>query len=241
MKKTTSRNVLHALNALIGFLLFMGGFWFVYTITISIMLFFIGLIVNLALSLIYEKYMLYGRFRKSVIVLRSIAITVLALAVFAPITLLKFKNTKFMYPIKRFCYGYGAYSTNFNNDILPSFLPKKCDNYMFITQGSVLAQDYRPSAYLAFHTDSETLKKYEEHFNSVDNTERHTAHMSDKEEKTNFDEYKISLKCPEKLPLDVFQHLEPEHIHDFKNAIIYTRYGSGCMLDYDSGLAVFWY
>lgn len=241
MKKTTSRDVLHALNTLIGFLLFIGGFWFVYTITISITLFFIGLIVNLALSLIYEKYMLYGRFRKSVIVLRSIAITVLALAVLAPIIVLNFKNTKLMYPLKRFCYGYGVYATNFNNDILPSFLPKKCDDYLFITKGSVPAQDYHAYAYLIFHTDKNTLKQYEEHFNSIDNAERHIAHMPDQEEKRYSDENTIFLKCPEELPRNVFQSLEPEHIHNFENAVIYKHYGKGCMLDYDSGLAVFWY
>lgn len=243
MKKTTSRDVLHALNMLIGFFLFMGGIWFVCTITLSITLFFIGFIVNFALSLIYEKYMLYGRFRKSVIVLRSIAITVLALAVLAPIMVIKFDKTKILYPVKRFCYSYGVYGGNRNN-VLPLSLPKKCSDYLFITQGSFPAQDYHPSAYLAFHTDSETLKQYEEHFNSFDDAERHTAHMPDQEEKQFPDEYKILLKCPDELPRHVFWELQPEYIHDFKNAVIYivpAYYNKGCMLDYDSGLAVFWY
>lgn len=237
MKKTT----LHALNILIGFFLFMGIIWFVCTITLSITLFFIGFIVNFALALIYEKYMLYGRFRKAVIVLRSVAVTVLALAVLAPVMLMKFDRNKIVYPVKRFCYSYGNYGV-IDNNILPSFLPKKCDDYMFITQGSFPAQDYHPSAYLVFHTDSGTLNKYENYFDSLNNAELKVTHMPDKEDYMDNDD--LRLKCPEELPMHVFQRLKPEHIHDFEKAIIYkipAYYGKGCMLDYDSGLAVFWY
>lgn len=241
MKKSDTEKTLHALNVLIGFFLFMGIIWFVCTITLSIMLFFIGFIVNFALALIYKKYMLYGRFRKAVIVLRTVAVTVLVLAVLAPIMLMKFDRNKIVYPVKRFCYSYGNYGV-IDNNILPSFLPKKCDDYMFITQGSFPAQDYHPSAYLAFHTDSETLKKYENHFDSLNNAELKVTHMPDKEKSMGGDD--SWSKCPEELPRHVFQQLQSEHIHDFEKAIIYTvpsYYGKGCMLDYDSGLAVFWY
>lgn len=121
-------------------------------------------------------------------------------------------------------------------------MPKKCDDYMFITQGSFPAQDYHPSAYLAFHTDSETLKKYENHFDSLNNVELKVTHMPDKEKSMGGDD--SWSKCPEELPRHVFGQLQPEHIHDFEKAIIYTvpsYYGKGCMLDYNSGLAVFWY
>lgn len=241
MKKSDTEKTLHTLNVLIGFFLFMGIIWFVCTITLSITLFFIGFIINFVLALIYKKYMLYGRFRKTVIVLRTVAVTVLVLAVLAPIMLMKFNRNKIVYPVKRFCYSYGNYGV-IDNHILPSFLPKKCDDYMFITQGSFPAQDYHPSAYLAFHTDSETLKKYENHFDSLNDSKRYTAHIPDPEEKQFSDE--IMLKCPEELPRHVFGQLQPEHIHDFEKAIIYTvpsYYGKGCMLDYNSGLAVFWY
>ncbi|MDE6539624.1 MAG: hypothetical protein K2K66_05495, partial [Ruminococcus sp.] len=128
---------------------------------------------------------------------------------------------------------------NFNNNILPESLPKKCDNYMFITQGSFPAQDYHPSAYLAFHTDTGTLEKYEEHFSLLNDAELKITHMPDKEKYVAYDD--SWLKCPEELPQHVFQRLEPEHIHNFEKAIIYTHYSKGCMLDYNSGLAVFWY
>ncbi len=132
-------------------------FW-VYASGITFQLFVIEFWVNFALALVYRIYRKNGRFRKSVIILRVVSVTVLILMILAPVTLMNFKNTKFIYPVKRFCYGYGVYSERLNNDILPSFLPKKCDDYMFITQGCMIAQDYHPSAYLAFHTDSETLK-----------------------------------------------------------------------------------
>lgn len=212
-----------------------------YAIGIEAILFMIGLIVNFTLALLYEKYMLYGRFRKTVIVLRVIAVIVLASVILAPVILLNFSETKFLYPVKRFCYSYGVYSS-FDNSILPSFLPKKCDDYMFITQGCFPAQDYHPSAYLIFHTDAETLKEYEDYFSSLDNAELQITQMPDKDKYTDSDG--ILRKCPSALPLHVFGRLEPEHIHNFENAIIYTvhsYYGKGCMLDYDSGLAVFWY
>ncbi|MDE6425345.1 MAG: hypothetical protein K2K89_04300 [Ruminococcus sp.] len=239
MKKTTSGDALHALNVLICFFLFFGIIYFGTASGITFRLFFVGFWVNFVLALIYKFYQKNGSFKKTVIILRVIAVTVLLMGILAPFTLMKFRHTKLIYPVKRFCYGYGVYSERFNKDILPESLPKKCDDYMFITQGSFPAQDYHPSAYLAFHTDSETLKKYEEHFNSVYDAERHTAHMPDKEKYVAYDD--LWLKCPEELPQHVFQRLGSEHIHDFEKAIIYTHYGKGCMLDYNSGLAVFWY
>lgn len=221
--------------------MFGGVFLLGYTSRITSVLFDIGLPVNIVLVLFYRIYKKYGRFRKTVILLRTTAIIIFVLGLLAPVVLLNFKHTKSMYPIKRFCYSYGNYGV-IDNNILPSFLPKKCDDYMFITQGSFPAQDYHPSAYLAFHTDSETLKKYENHFDSLNNAELKVTHMPDKEKSMGGDD--SWSKCPEELSRHVFWTLQPEHIHDFKNAIIYTvpsYYGKGCMLDYDSGLAVFWY
>ncbi|MDE6781345.1 MAG: hypothetical protein K2J40_07805 [Ruminococcus sp.] len=245
MKDSTKEpkdNTWHSINVLIATLTILGGIMFLmYTNGITSVLFDVGLPVNIALVLFYKIFKKYGRFRKTVIVLRITAIIIFVSGILAPITLMNFKHTKLMYPVKRFCYGYGVYSERFNKDILPESMPKKCDDYLFITEGSVPAQDYHADAYLIFHTDKNTLKKYEEHFNSVDNAERHTAHMPNPEEKQFTDKYEILMKCPEELPKYVFQRLEPEHIHDFEKAIIYTHYSKGCMLDYDSGLAVFWY
>lgn len=210
------------------------------TLTISLTMIFIEIVVNFVLVSVYEKYFLYGRFRKTVITMRVIAVTALIATIVSPIMVMKFDKTKLLYPVKRFCYSYGVYGGN-KNEVLSLFLPKKCNDYMFITQGSFPAQDYHPSAYLAFHTDSETLKEYENHFELLDSAERKVTHMPDKENYINDDSW---LKCPEELPRHVFGQLQPEHIHDFKNAVIYTvhsYYGKGCMLDYDSGLAVFWY
>lgn len=225
---------------LIGFFLLMGGIWLVCTLTISLTMIFIEIVVNFVLVSVYEKYFLYGRFRKTVITMRVIAVTALIAAIVSPIMVMKFDKTKLLYPVKRFCYSYGVYGGN-KNKVLPLFLPKKCNNYMFITQGSFPAQDYHPSAYLAFHTDSETLKEYENHFDLLDSAEHKVTHMPDKENYINDDSW---LKCPEELPRHVFQRLEHEHIHNFEKAIIYvvpSYYNKGCMLDYDSGLAVFWY
>lgn len=229
-------NTWKSINVLITYLTILGGMMFLmYASGITIVLFEIGLPVNILLVLFYKIHKKYGRFGKTVILLRITAIIIFVSGILAPVTLLNFKHTKSMYPVKRFCYNYGVYNIE---NFLPSDMPEKCDDYLFITKGSVPAQDYHADAYLIFHTDKNTLKKYEEHFNSVDNAERHTANMPNQEE------YKILLKCPEELPRHVFGQLQPEHIHDFKNAVIYivpSYYNKGCMLDYESGLAVFWY
>ncbi len=235
----TKDNTWNSINVLIVTLTMFGGMMFLmYTSGITSVLFEIGLPVNIVLVLFYKLNKEFGHLGIPVIILRTIAIIIFLSGILAPLTLMNFKHTKLMYPLKRFCYAYGVY-TNFNNDILPESMPKKCDDYLFFTQGSFPAQDYHPSAYLAFHTDTETLKKYEEHFNSVENVERHTA------EEQFPKEYDEALpKYPEELPRHVFDRLEPEHIHNFEKAIIYkvpSYYGKGCMLDYESGLAVFWY
>lgn len=237
-----TKNIWTGINILIiTFGMFGGVFLLGYTSRITSVLFDIGLPVNIVLVLFYRIYKKYRRFRKTVILLRTTAIIIFMLGLLAPVVLLNFKHTKSMYPIKRFCYNYGVYQIE---NFLPDNMPEKCDDYLFITKGSVPAQDYHADAYLIFHTDKNTLKNYENHFDSMNDAERQTVHMPNQEEKQIPDEYKILLKCPEELPRYVFWELQSEHIHDFEKAIIYTvpsYYGKGCMLDYDSGLAVFWY
>ncbi|MDE6539625.1 MAG: hypothetical protein K2K66_05500 [Ruminococcus sp.] len=243
-KKGTKDNKWNSINVLIVILMMpLGMMFLMYTSGITTVLFETGIPVNILLVLFYKLNKEFGHLGIPVIVLRIIAVIIFVSGFIAPLVLMNFKHTKLMYPVKRFCYSYGNYGV-INNNILPESLPKKCNDYMFITKGSVVAQDYHADAYLIFHTDSETLKTYEEHFDSVDNAERHTAHMPNQEEKQIPDEYKILLKCPEELPRHVFSQLQSEHIHNFEKAIIYkvpSYYGKGCMLDYNSGLAVFWY
>lgn len=241
MKKSEKDKNWRDINKLMILILWFGSCFFVFTFVLSRMFFIMGIAVNLVLALFYGIYKNHNRCRTAVIVFRTISITILVLTVLAPVILVNFKKTKILYSVKRFCYSYGVHGIT-NNTVLPSSLPEKCDDYMFITKGSFPAQDYHASAYLVFHTDSETLKEYENHFDSLYNAELKTAHMPDKEKYISYDD--LWLKCPEELPQDVFGRLEPEHIHDFKNSIIYTvptYYSKGCMLDYKSGLAVFWY
>lgn len=168
----TKHSTLSSINVLIVFMAMPFGLMFVmYTSGIANILIEVGFWVNIVLVLFYKIYKKYGRFRKAVIVLRSVAVTVLVLAVLAPVMLMKFDKNKIVYPVKRFCYSYGNYGV-IDNNILPSFLPKKCDDYLFITKGSVPAQDYHADAYLIFHTDRNTLKNYENHFDSMNDAER---------------------------------------------------------------------
>lgn len=172
-----------------------------YTSRIANILIEVGFWVNIVLVLFYKIYKKYGRFRKTVILLRTTAIIIFVSGLLAPVVLMNFKHTKSMYPLKRFCYNYGVYRIE---NFLPDSMPEKCDDYLFITKGSVPAQDYHADAYLIFHTDRNTLKNYENHFDSMNDAERQTVHMPNQEEKQFPDEYKILLKCPEELPRHVF-------------------------------------
>lgn len=239
MKKISSQDILHALNILIAFLLFLYSMFFVLTFCISKFLFLLGFLVNTVLVLFYQFYKKDGRFKKIIVGLRILLITITVSAVLAPITVIGFRHTKILYPVKNLCYNYGVYGKE--NDIMPLFLPKKCDDYMFITIGSFPAPDHHASAYLAFHTDTETLGKYEDNLKALEKYELSDITMPLSE--LNVDKELQWEKCPEQLPKHVFARLQPEHIHDFEDAVLYkpSSNNRGCMIDYDSGFVVFWY
>ena len=112
----------------------------------------------------------------------------------------------------------------------------------------MIAQDYHPSAYLMFYTDSDTLAEYEEFFNELPNceksyeTESRTLSVGEKGKYLN-----ITYILPKAFPSHAFTWLDDMHkdiILDMRNTVVYSKtdtyYSRGCLLDYDSGLVVFW-
>ncbi len=149
---------------------------------------------------------------------------------FIPTVLLTgFSNTEKLYPVKRYLYTQGVYGGGFYDEFLPEQLPEHCMDYKFITQGSMIAQDYHASSYLIFHTDEQTLRSYEQKMEALDVTKLENEQHSE-------GKYKFP-------PPYVTSQLLPVHRTDFSDSVIYhvnDYYDKGCILDYDSGLVIFW-
>lgn len=147
------------------------------------------------------------------------------------IVLLSFDHTKCMYNIKRLDYTYGVFGKNaeYYKKLLPEKLPDKCEDYSFVTKGSILAQDYHASSCLMFRTDEETIKYYAEYYSLLCDEIR--VENDDSEEKIK--------------GLDSF--LKQARISDesrrgeFDNAELYWidgHFPKGALLDRDSGYVV---
>ncbi|MDE7121725.1 MAG: hypothetical protein K2O42_06155 [Oscillospiraceae bacterium] len=222
-----------AVNMLIGTLLFLNGFLFLVTFGFSTKMFVVNVILHIFLVYFYYKWLETGKFRKKVLVLRTFAILVTIIPCIAPFVLMNFSYSRIMYPVKEY-----LYCSNFDGSYykyLPKKLPAVCEDYKFVTQGGMIAQDYHASAYLMFHTDTETMQKLEEDYKRLDGAKC--------VEITPITKYAYLPKHPEEFPGHVYSRLDDVHIHDFFDAIIYRipfYYDKGCILDYDSGLVVYW-
>ena len=149
-------------------------FALMYTPAISGTLFLIWLIACLLLGVIYKLVQKYRRGTCVLYAARGVAVCA-SIAYYLPmLLLLSFPNTKLLYTLKRADYTYGVYGSNaaYYERILPAKLPEQCEDYSFRTQGSVPAQDYHPSSFLMFHTDSETLDAYAAYYDTLDCTRR---------------------------------------------------------------------
>ena len=134
-------------------------------------------------------------------------------------------------------------------------MPSNYRDFKFKTQGKAPARHYYASAYLAFHTDNETLKKYEDLFKGRADFSAYSI-LAEKFDGIDFNTYAY----PQEFP--AFDFLDKVHKEDLlkidadseeqstqRNLIVYSdspyqsnnRYDSkGCLIDYDSGLVVFW-
>lgn len=176
-------------------------------------------------------------------ILRSIALLATAVYVMLPFSLFLFEQKKAMYPLKCFVYTHGVNSWELEHHLLPDELPEVCEDYLLITQPQGIAQDYYPSLYLAYHTDEQTLRAYEQRLDSELIGKRYENVPHDPEELEGLNEEDLwRMNCPQELPGHVYYRL---HITDnLDNAVIYVvnanRYDKGCLLNFETGLVVFW-
>ncbi len=251
-KSAKSKFSWKAANLLIGFLLFFNPVAFLLQITvfgISIQLVGVLIAVNLVLFICYRFFKSNPKGKLLVSCLRTLAIlcTIIFLAV--PSINMFFNEVKWMYPVKKYVYANGVSSRERCEQILPKLLPSDCEDYVMITQGSMVAQDYHPSLYLMFHTDEETMRKYELHMESLAETKRHESTPPDPYDPeyiyyTDPDPFYDSVRCPKEFPMHVYSRVRRAGFTDSLDyAVIYEipdYYNKGCMLNYETGLVVFW-
>lgn len=242
-------------NAIITVLCFLNScfltLWLAAALGITAPMVGINIVLNIFLALCYEKWQKIKdfqwqkakRLRTAVIILRISAIMAIILTLLVPFILIRseFDYSKQMYQVKKFVYCYGIYSSDMTK-YLPEKLPEVCEDYKFVTQnGASIAQDYRPSSYLIFRTDTVTMHELEENYRQIDGAEIVEINVEAKNEYVDKD--KNVIEVPKAFPAHVYGRLDDNHRDDFFDAVIYevpSYYYKGCVFNYSSGLVVYW-
>lgn len=201
-------------------------FALMYTAAISFTAFLIAVSVSLLLGVIYKLVRKYHKGKGFLYAARAIAVGAWIIFYLPTLILFSFPRNKLLYPLKRFDYMYGVYGSDYYKEWLPEKLPEVCDDYLFITKGSVLAQDYHASSYLMFHTDTETLDSYARHFDNLDGIRYENG--TEDEDIQRIEWFCNMLSLTKRFP-DSLDH-----------AVLYwfsdSRYPKGVLLNYATGL-----
>lgn len=211
--------------------------------------FFIPLLVLFILiPVFFNIYRKSGKCRIALWAARIAFVLTAALYAFIPLVGMSFEHVKCFYVPKKLVYTYGVYSPPYTiAEMLPKQLPDDCRGYKMKTELGSLAQDYHASLYLMFYTDSDTIAEYEEFLGGLPDCEKSVEtepRMLSVREDSNFTNLYI---FPKAFPYYAFAWLDDTHREEFldmRNAVVYKTtkgyYSRGCLLDYDSGLVVFW-
>ena len=231
MKKKQTKSRWIIVNAIVLILHIVCPVWafaFICTIGFSGILFSSVIVTSFLLVYVYKKV---NKWRNGKVILytaRALAIGSL-IAVYMPMLLINnFTETKVLYSLKRADYIYGVYGRNTERyeQMLPESLPEQCEDYSFRTEGETIAQDYHPSSYLMFHTDTATLESYAAHFKKV-NYERYENGSN-----LNKTRYNVEWFCGHMRLDDSFQD-------NLDNAVLYLDtdgYILAALLNYETGL-----
>ncbi len=196
----------------------------------------IVIVANLLLGIVYRIYSRTNKLQSLLLPMRVIAVASVILF-YLPVFVMGNRTQKCLYPVKRYIYTEGVSGYG---EVLPKALPKQCEGYFFITQMAFIAQDYHPSSYLAFYTDTATMQMYADSFGGT-KTETYRFEELDEETQQKYADSKYP-NCPIEIPGHVISRIKPAE--DLHGAVIYTRqdtyYDRGLILDYDSGYVIFW-
>lgn len=216
-------------------------------------------LANVILREYYKKYKQNFYYKKHVIICRVIAITLTVIICGSPIIMVFFNRTKPFYHLKQAVYSCGLRSISQQRTReFPDFLPLECEDYYFrIKPPAPFPEATDTYACVSFYTDEETMKKYEQEFaekgyETVNSDKSFEDIMTEK--KINLSEisemdsrwvteayisgkgvpYYISYSVNDEKLLNLSRDVI---VYDFRNKLGFT---SGCLLDYNSGLVIFW-
>ena len=211
--------------------------------------FIVLLVLFILIPVFYRIHRKNGKCLVALWIVRIAFVLCIALYAVLPFIGIRYEHDKNFYVLKKFIYNNGVYIPPSDiSEMLPKHLPDDCREYKYKTQLGSIAQDYHPSEYLMFYTDSETISDYERHFNELPNCVRSDETVSHMRMVKEGDKYveKTYLE-PKYFPDHAFSWLDDVHREEFldmRNAAVYRRtdtyYTNGCLIDYDSGLVVFW-
>ncbi len=218
-------------------------------------------LANVILCEYYKKYKRNYYYKKHVIICRVIAITLTVIICGSPIMMIFFNRTKPFYHLKQAVYSCGLRSISQQRTReFPDFLPLECEDYYFrIKPPAPFPEATDTYACVSFYTDEETMKKYEREFaekgyETVNDDKTFEDIMLEKNIDTSdltayFDDmtlvtdmylrgkgvpYYISMSVNDEKLLNLSHDVV---VYNFRSKLGFT---SGCLLDYDSGIVIFW-
>ncbi len=217
------------------------------------------IIANVVLCEYYRKSKINFYYKKHVNICRVIAVTLTLIIFGSPTMILFFNRTKPFYHLKQAVYSCGLSNiSELRTREFPDFLPKECEDYYFIIKPHAPFPEAPDTfASLSFYTDEETIEKYEREFAG----KGYEKANSDKTFEDIMIENEITLSeitemdsrwltktyIKEKgVPYYIVNFTEEEKILDLSHDVIVYKFRnrpgftSGCLLDYDSGIVIFW-
>lgn len=217
------------------------------------------ILANLILHEYYLKYKQNFYYKKHVTICRVIAVILTVILCGSPIMMIFFKRTKPFYHLKQAVYSCGLSNiSELRTREFPDFLPKECEDYYFIIKPHAPFPEAPDTfASVSFYTDEETIEKYEREFAG----KGYEKANSDKTFEDIMIEKEINLSeisemdsrwltktyIREKgVPHYIVNFTEEEKIFDLSHDVIVYKFRnrpgftSGCLLDYESGIVIFW-
>ncbi|MBR5514030.1 MAG: hypothetical protein IKV85_08630 [Ruminococcus sp.] len=219
------------------------------------------ILANVILKVYYNKYKRNYYYKKHVNICRIIAI-ILTLIIFgSPLMVMFFNRTKPFYHLKQAVYSCGYRSMSKQRTrAFPDFLPRECEDYYFrIKAPAPFPEATDTYACVSFYTDEETIKKYEQEFaekgyETINDDKTFESIMLEKninpsELTEYFDDmtsaadiylrgkgapYFISMSVNDEKLLNLSHDVV---VYNFRSKLGFT---SGCLLDYESGIVIFW-
>lgn len=250
------------INIVMFFVLALTGFINLFTFNlIAFTLIIPFILANAILYNYYEKYKQNLYYKKHVIICRIIAVTLTLIIFGSPFMVMFFNRTKPFYHLKQAVYSCGYRSViEQRTREFPDFLPLECEDYYFrIKPPAPFPEATDTYACVSFYTDEETMKKYEREFaekgyETVNDDKTFEDIMLKKginpSELTEYcddiewvvDKYLREKGTPYYVSFSVNDEKLPDLTHD---VIVYDfrsklGFKSGCLLDYNSGIVIFW-